>query len=503
MNTPPTKAISTTKPPCRREDALLVLHRLREQGHIAYFAGGCVRDLVMGHLPKDWDVATDAPPARVRALFKNTQAVGAAFGVILVHLGPSTIEVATFRTEGLYTDGRRPDSVRFATAAEDAQRRDFTINGLFLDPEKRIASSEKRASEQSQTEGPHGGESACPVLTAAGEDFFDAPASTSNQPSPLLIPTEHGTILDYVGGVADLLSHTLRAIGDADARFAEDHLRLLRAVRFAARFGLKIEEKTALAIRTHALKLRGISPERIADELRLMLTPPTRAAAWKMLWDFGLIDVIMRFLHGHEQKGPDQTQLFLHFSPGHPITLGQALAAAVIDYRLRPSRAHPSSPDSPDSRLASLLARTEIQKLTRAMREALKLSNDELEEMFNTLEPLPQLLSDEPLTIARQKRFLARPTSTGTRLLLTALASSGLRTDRIQSLSTLFQSLEKSTSPIAPNPLITGDDLQAIGLSPGPAFKRILDQVYDAQLEDQVTTQTQALELARQIHDAG
>lgn len=151
MRNPPVQAISTTKPPCRREDAVLVLRRLREQGHVAYFAGGCVRDLVMGHEPKDWDVATDAPPERVRGLFKNTQAVGAAFGVILVHLGPSTIEVATFRTEGTYTDGRRPDSVRFATASEDAQRRDFTINGLFLDPEEMAESDE--ATERRSDEG--------------------------------------------------------------------------------------------------------------------------------------------------------------------------------------------------------------------------------------------------------------------------------------------------------------------------------------------------------------
>ena len=131
------------KPPCLREDALAVLRRLRDAGHVAYFAGGCVRDLLLGLEPKDWDVATDAPPKRVRGLFSNTQAVGAAFGVILVKHGRSTVEVATFRTEGAYSDGRRPDSVAFTTAAEDARRRDFTVNGLFLDPEKSEARSQK------------------------------------------------------------------------------------------------------------------------------------------------------------------------------------------------------------------------------------------------------------------------------------------------------------------------------------------------------------------------
>src|SRR3954463_5074482 len=126
----------STRQPCRREDALTVLRALRDAGHVAYFAGGCVRDLLLGLEPKDWDVATDAPPKRGRELFSNTQAVGAAFGVILVKHGRSAVEVATFRTEGAYSDGRRPDAVVFATAEEDARRRDFTINGLFLDPER-------------------------------------------------------------------------------------------------------------------------------------------------------------------------------------------------------------------------------------------------------------------------------------------------------------------------------------------------------------------------------
>src|SRR5919199_235347 len=184
-------------PKCERDDALAVLRRLRDAGHVAYFAGGCVRDLLLGLEPKDYDVATDAPPQRVRELFGNTQAVGQAFGVILVRHRRSQVEVATFRSDGAYLDGRRPSEVRFTTAEEDAQRRDFTINGLFSDP------------------------------------------------------TE-GRIIDYVGGQEDLKNKLLRAIGDPDRRFEEDHLRLLRAVRFAARFGLDIEPHTSDAIRSHA-----------------------------------------------------------------------------------------------------------------------------------------------------------------------------------------------------------------------------------------------------------
>src|SRR5947209_8570545 len=212
-----------SKPPCLREDALAVVRRLREAGHVAYFAGGCVRDLLLGKEPKDYDVATDAPPQRVRALFSNTQAVGAAFGVILVRHRRSQVEVATFRSDGTYLDGRRPEAVRFTTAAEDAQRRDFTINGLFLDP-------------------------------------------VADQ------------VIDFVGGREDLKAGVIRAIGEPSARFGEDHLRMLRALRFAARFGFQIEPRTQDAIRRHAPQLVRISPERIAEELRFTL--PGRNGAW-------------------------------------------------------------------------------------------------------------------------------------------------------------------------------------------------------------------------------
>src|SRR4051794_6446387 len=235
---PPT---GSNKPPSRREDAEAVVRRLRDAGHVAYFAGGCVRDELLGLTPKDYDVATDAPPTRVRQLFNNTQAVGAAFGVILVRWKQSQIEVATFRAEGAYLDGRRPSEVTFTTAEQDARRRDFTINGLFHDPIER-------------------------------------------------------KVIDYVGGQADLRAKVLRAIGEPNHRFEEDHLRLLRAIRFAARFDLEIKGETAVAIAKHREQLKRISPERIAEELRLMLTPNTRKRAWQELWRFGMMPVIFRHL---------------------------------------------------------------------------------------------------------------------------------------------------------------------------------------------------------------
>jgi len=265
---------NSSKPPCSYEDAREVLLRLRAAGHVAYFAGGCVRDLLLGKRPKDWDVATDAPPARVREIFRNTQAVGAAFGVILVREGRSTVEVATFRTEGVYSDGRRPDEVAFTDAEHDARRRDFTMNGLFLDPENKAEGGRQKA------EG-------------------NAERSTSNAQRPTFnVQTEWGTVIDYVGGVADLRAGVVRAIGEASRRFGEDHLRLLRAVRFAARLGFMVQGETERAIVEHATKLKGISPERIAEELRMMLTPASRGRAWAMLWGYGLLDVVFRFLPG-------------------------------------------------------------------------------------------------------------------------------------------------------------------------------------------------------------
>ncbi len=447
------------KPPCFRDDALAVLLRLREHGHVAYFAGGCVRDLLLGRDPKDWDVATDAPPPRVRRLFTNTQAVGAAFGVILVKHARSTIEVATFRTDGDYSDGRRPDAVAFATAAEDAARRDFTINGLFLDP--------------------------------AGGSGFQV------QGSGKTVPTAHGIVIDHVGGVADLEARVLRAIGDPDRRFAEDHLRLLRAVRFAARFGLAVDPGTAAAIRRHAPKLKGISPERIAGELRAALTPPTRDRAWSLLWDYALVDVIFRFLPPSEAVDFDLAKsVFLRTAPDREIPFGLALAAGALDYRVMGAPA----PDAIAPTLLRAVQRKEVLATGRAVREALRVSNDELEAVTAVLDPLATLLADPEPGLAAKRRFLARSTAPETRELLRALARLNLHPARVAQLESAFDAIQ-SAGDVAPPPLITGDDLVAAGLKPGPVFKRILDAVYDAQLEGRVTDREGAMALVR--HTSG
>ncbi len=430
MSEPP-QPISS-KPPCERDDALAVLKQLRDAGHVAYFAGGCVRDELMGLQPKDYDVATDAPPPRVRELFTNTQAVGAAFGVILVRHRRSVVEVATFRTDVSYEDGRRPTAVTFTTAEEDAKRRDFTINGLFLDPlENRV--------------------------------------------------------IDYVGGQEDIRNKVLRAIGNPDERFAEDHLRLLRAMRFASRFKLTIESATDKAIRRHRPHLTRISPERIADELRLMLTGRSRAAAWQLLRDFSFFPIIFRFV---ERRGADEVvgrgtdTIFLKTAPGEAVPFGLALAAASLAYLW---------PRGGGSDLREWLTRASVEKIDAALRKSLKISYEESDTLKGTLGGAGILLKDELPTIATLKRFLARATAGQTRALLRALAAAGLYVDRIQELDEKLAQLAQAD--YAPPPLLTGDDLVARGLTPGPAFKRALDLVYDEQLEGRVITREQALEL--------
>jgi poly(A) polymerase len=424
------------RPACTRDDAVAVVRTLRDAGHVAYFAGGCVRDTLLGLTPKDYDVATDAPPQRVRQLFRNTQAVGAVFGVILVRLGQSVIEVATFRTDGHYTDGRRPDTVTFATAEEDAKRRDFTINGLFMDP------------------------------------------------------LDGDKVIDYVGGQADLAAKVVRAIGNPDERFAEDHLRLLRAVRFAARLGFEIEPTTADAIRRHAAELPRISPERIADELRRMVVGPSRKLAWRGLHDLGLADSVFR----HLPRGGDQTWAIhgvsLLLGPLDRLPLGATLAVLSLDWRWqragRPEDVRP------------WLTKAEVTRVSRAMRQGLKISNEEAADLEGTLSGVGAMLAEPEPGVAAKKRFLSTPTSQYARSVLFSLATVGcLEVVRIVQLLDELDRLSKTD--FAPPPLVTGDDLTAAGATPGPAFKRALDAAYDAQLEDRVSDKAAALALALDV----
>lgn len=398
-----------------REAATAIVQTLRREGFVAYLAGGCVRDEVMGQPPKDYDVATDARPERVRQIFRNTQAVGEHFGVILVRERGCTVEVATFRHESGYSDGRRPDSVTFTDAEGDARRRDFTINGLFMDPLS-------------------------------------------------------GEVIDFVGGQADIRAGVIRAIGDPAARLGEDHLRALRAVRFAARFDFRLDEATAEAIRRDAAELRGVSRERIGQEIRLMLLDRHRARAIGLLTDLNLDSPVLDAAHSASPlEVLGGLALDDHLESVAVIAAG--LAAWAID-------------------------RGDAAAVTASRwRRALILSNQERDALAAVLCDVDSIREHWPtLSVSRRKRLAAGEWFAAVRTVLRAADADLARAvdAEVAALSTHFGGL-------APPPLVTGDDLVAAGFTPGPPFKRVLEDVYDAQLEGRIETRGQAMDLARSL----
>jgi len=419
-------------PVLARDAATKIVRRLREAGHIAYFAGGCVRDELLSLRPTDFDVATDAVPARVREVFPKTAEVGAAFGVVLVYekvgAEKAVIEVATFRSDGPYSDARRPDSVHFSTPEEDAKRRDFTINALFLDP--------------------------------------------------LLAPGEPGRVIDFVGGQEDLAARVIRAVGDADKRLAEDHLRALRAVRFAARLGFMIEPGTAAAISRHAAELRGVSRERIGEEMRRMLLHPSavcRMRAVELIERLGLDAPVL------QEDGRGQGSLgVVGRQDALPPVMGGVLAAWCIE-RMGAG--------------ATGLDAGQIAEVRARWRGAMCLSNEESEEFSDVLGMYSEFVQGwKGLGVARRKRMAARAMFAQALGLLAAVDAAA--SDRI---SGEVKGLESDGIGIDPEPLVTGEDLIGMGLRPGPAFKRILESVTDAQLEGRVRSKAEAMELAGRL----
>jgi tRNA nucleotidyltransferase/poly(A) polymerase len=417
-------------PDPRREFALNVVRQLREAGFHALWAGGCVRDQLLGKEPKDYDVATNALPDDVIRTFgeRRTVPVGAAFGVVMIP-GPTKrhgqVEVATFRSDGQYLDGRRPESVRFCSPEEDAQRRDFTINGMFFDPISQ-------------------------------------------------------TVLDFVGGQSDLQQHLIRAIGDPKARFNEDRLRMLRAVRFAATFAFALDPQTLLAIQQQCSQIHSVSVERILQELRRMLAHPSRATALQLLKDSQLLPEILPEL-APGLDDPTALQLTLrtlqnlesvHFEP--------ALAILLLPLHQSPSQSR--------HRL------TPTQQLCRR----LKMSNDEIDTVTWLLDSLPLLhqLATKPLHI--RKTLLAHP---HTPLLLAVAAALDIAAARTPDDSSFAWHFLANTPPAQLNPphLINGSDLLAAGLKPGPQIRQILETVRIAQLDEQLQSRHAALELAHQL----
>lgn len=400
--------------------ALSIIQRLQAAGHIAYLAGGCVRDRLMGATPKDFDVATSATPVQLLKLFPRSQQVGAAFGVILVRekRDPVQIEVATFRTDGTYSDGRHPDSVRFTTPQYDAQRRDFTCNGLFFDP-------------------------------------------LANQGA--------GQLHDFVGGQADIHARILRAIGDPAARFAEDHLRMLRAVRFAARLNFTIDPATHRAMTASQEKISLISRERIGEEVRMMLEHPARRAAIELLAGFPLLF----------------EQLFgFTASLGGPSHLWPTLSALSPDA------------DRPVALAALLADRDKLQGASRVadLRARLLLTNEETDILQWLLNNFQWVHLWDEISRSRLKRLMAHPYWPRLEMLYRADPETQADLPRFDR-----RTAELRAEGVAPPPFITGGTLLALGASPGPHFKKWLDTLYDRQLENEFPTQQEALAAAKQL----
>jgi tRNA nucleotidyltransferase/poly(A) polymerase len=428
-----------TRAASQRVAAVSIVRALRAAGHVAHLAGGCVRDALLGLAPKDCDVATDAPPQVVKELFRGSRLVGEAFGVVLVRRAGQSIEVATFRREWGYADGRRPTHVEFTDAVADAQRRDFTINGLFEDPLSKSVSVAPAA---------------CGVA---------------------------GRVIDYVGGLADLRAGLIRAIGDPEARFGEDYLRMLRAVRFASALDFQIEPATAAAIRRHAPKLAQISRERIGAEVQKMFTPPAATPGRKLIWRPARAAELMQHL---ELDAPTLTEV--HQDPGLP-TIGH-LGAADLGPAGYPAALAAWALDRGEG--GKLLDKAQLQDLLLRWRSALCLSNDDRAAMAAILMLLPQAMHWATLTTAGRKRLLGHERWSAAWAVFRAL---GHRPDVAPVAAEIgAQSVRLFEQGVAPPALITGAELIALGLMPGPVFGRLLREAYDAQLNGEVTTPEQA-----------
>jgi poly(A) polymerase len=420
-----------------------IASRLHAAGHIAYFAGGCVRDLLRGQVAKDFDIATDARPEVVQKIFARTYAVGAHFGVIVVLENEFQFEVATFRSDGAYIDGRHPVEVHFATAEEDAARRDFTINGMFFDPEKE-------------------------------------------------------EVIDFVGGRADLERRLIRAIGDPAQRFAEDRLRMLRAVRFATVLGFEIDPATWEAVVASASSIVQISAERIREELIKIFLSPNRARGWDRLDASGLMRAVLPEVEA--MKGCEQPPQF------HPegdvfkhtrIMLEMLPAAAslplVFSVLFHDVAKPPTATVDEEGRIRFNGHDRIGAEMTEAIMERLRFSRAEIDA---TVEAVRQhmVFKDVPnMRVAKLKRFMARPTfEDELELHRVDCASSHAMLDNYEFL--LKKKEEFANEPIIPPPLVRGDDLIAMGMKPGPMFGEILEAVETRQLEGGFKDREEALD---------
>ncbi len=422
--------------------ATRLVERLRAAGHEAFFAGGCVRDMLLGKEAHDIDIATSARPEQVQQIFQRTVAVGAAFGVIVVLENDFEFQVATFRSDGAYKDGRHPESVSFTTAEGDAKRRDFTVNGLFYDPiEKRI--------------------------------------------------------IDYVGGESDLRAGILRSIGNPEERFSEDKLRLIRCVRFGASLGFQIEEETWKAVCRMAPQITVVSAERLRDELVKIFTNPSRVTGFDLLDTSGLLEILLpevTRMKGCEQP-PDfhpEGDVFVHTRLMLSLLPPEVSIPLVFSVLLHDTGKPGTFRRDETGRIRFNGHESVSAEITTSLFERLRFSNAETEATVVGVKNHMSFKDVRNMRVATLKRFLARPTIEDEMELhrVDCLGSHGLL-DNHDFLRA--KQVEFSNAPLIPPPIITGRDLIANGYKPSPLFKKILDAVEGMQLEGAVTTPEEAL----------
>ncbi len=420
------------------------IRALQNRGNQALLVGGCVRDLLLGREPKDLDIATDATPAEIAAILPDAIGVGAHFGVMLLSRGGEQVELATFRSDAAYLDGRRPESVTFERdPRQDALRRDFTINALFLN-------------------------------------------------------TESGEVLDFVDGRSDLDARLVRAVGDPARRFAEDHLRMLRAVRFAARLDFTMEAATRRAIQTLAPEIRRISAERIRDELVRILTEGGASRGLRLLDECGLLAEVLpevKALQGVEQ--PPQyhpegdvwthTLLMLDLLDANPTAT--LLLGILLHDVGKPGTFRRAADRIRFDGHVELGVAIAHRILTR-----LKFSNDEVEQVESLVKHHMRWSHVTQMRPATLKRFLRLPDfDEHMALHRVDSLSSHRKLDHYDFVKAKLAELRPEE--IRPARLLTGEDLQALGYTPGPLFRELLDALEDAQLEGTVATREDAIRL--------
>lgn len=431
-----------------------ICETLRRSGYEALLVGGCVRDLLLSREPADYDVATDATPEQVMTLFPEGVAVGAQFGVILIPRDGLKVEVATFRSDVGYSDGRHPDRVVYSkTAQEDVQRRDFTINGL-------------------------------------------------------LMRHDTGEVLDYVGGQADLQAKVIRAIGEADRRFTEDKLRMMRAVRFAARFEFEIEAETSRAIRRHVSEIRQVSPERLREELTKMLTEGAARRAFELLDQTWLLQQILPEIGA--MKGVEQPpqyhpegDVWIHtllMLDGLPAGTSPTLAWGVLLHDVgKPPTFRPVSETRDRIRFDG---HVDVGvRMAEEICRRLRFSNEDTEQILALVNNHMRFKDAESMRTATLKRFVRLP-HFEEHLALHRLDC--LSSNRYLETYEFVRRFIAETPPeqVRPERLLTGDDLQAMGLRPGPVFSRILQALEDAQLEGEIRTREEAENFVRERFSA-